>query len=72
MRQIETWVVFVCHSEGEWGRQNIEVSFEQGLVVGAKAHRFVSRTAAMLGFSRSTVSRVYQEWSAHPKTIQTT
>jgi hypothetical protein len=25
LETIETWVVYVCHSEGEWARQNIEV-----------------------------------------------
>ena len=36
-----------------------------------QSHWFVSRTATLLGFSRSTVSHVYQEWS-HPKDIQPT
>jgi hypothetical protein len=22
---LETWIVYVCHSEGEWARQKIEV-----------------------------------------------
>jgi hypothetical protein len=25
LETIETWIVNVCHSEGEWGRQKIEV-----------------------------------------------
>ena len=33
-----------------------------------QAHRFVSRTALLLGFSRSTVSHVYQEWSTTQRT----
>jgi hypothetical protein len=23
LEKIETWIVYVCHSEGEWARQNI-------------------------------------------------
>ena len=33
-----------------------------------QAHRFVSRTATLLGFSHSTVSRVYQERSTTRRT----
>ena len=33
-----------------------------------QVHRFVSRTATLLGFSRSTVSCVYQEWSTSQRT----
>ena len=33
-----------------------------------QAHRFVSRTATLLGFSSSIVSHVYQEWSTTPRT----
>jgi hypothetical protein len=37
-------------------------AFERGTVVGARRTGFRgSRTAKLLGFSRSTVSRVYQE-----------
>ena len=44
-------------------------AFEWGMVVGAgRTGSSVSRTATLLGFSRSTVSSVYQEWS----TIQST
>jgi hypothetical protein len=32
---ILTWTVYVCHSEGEWARQDLSV-IEQGMVVGAK------------------------------------
>jgi hypothetical protein len=28
---IETWIVYVCHSEGEWARQNIEVPLNRVL-----------------------------------------
>ena len=31
-------------------------------------HRFVSRAVTLLGFSRSTVSGVYQEWSTTQRT----
>jgi IS30 family transposase len=38
--------------------------FERGMVVDARRTGLsVSRTAALLGFSRSTISCVYQEWS---------
>ena len=38
-------------------------AFERGMVVGARRIGLsVSRTATLLGFSHSTVSRVYQEW----------
>ena len=33
------------------------------------AHRFVSRAATLLGFSHSTVSRVYPEWSTTQRTF---
>ena len=45
--------MYVCHSEGEWARQDLSAS-EQVMVVGAR------RTG--VSFSRSTVSCVYQEW----------
>jgi hypothetical protein len=32
-------------------------------LVRCQAHRFLLRTATLLGFSRSTISCVYQEWS---------
>ena len=42
---------------------------ERGMVVGARSTGLtVSRTATLLGFSRLTVSRVYQEWSTTQKT----
>ncbi|KAK6305474.1 hypothetical protein J4Q44_G00242540 [Coregonus suidteri] len=32
---LETWIVYVCHSDGERARQNVSV-FERGMVVGAR------------------------------------
>ena len=42
----------------------------QGMVAGSRcqAHRFVSRTANLLVFPRSILSRVYQEWSTTQRT----
>uniref|UniRef100_A0A8K9X6L5 Transposase IS30-like HTH domain-containing protein n=1 Tax=Oncorhynchus mykiss TaxID=8022 RepID=A0A8K9X6L5_ONCMY len=48
-------------------------AFEQGMVVDARSNGLsVSRTAMLLGFSRSTVSRVYQEWSTTQRTSSRT
>ena len=33
---IETWIVYVSHSEGEWARQKNASAFEQGMVVSAR------------------------------------
>ena len=60
LETIETWIVYAWHSEGEWERQNIEVSFHRKVVV--------SRTAMHLGFSRSTISSVYQERATTQRT----
>ena len=66
---LETWIVYVCHSEGEWVRQHFISAFEWGMVVGARSTGLsMSRTEKLLGFSRSRVSRVYQEWSTTQRT----
>ena len=67
--RFETWIVYVCHSEGETTSLS---AFERGRIVGddsrCQMHLFVSRTATLLGFSRSTVSCLYQEWSTTQRT----
>jgi hypothetical protein len=57
--------VYVCHSEGEWTRLKC---LWTGYGSWCQAHQFVSRTAMLLDFSCSTVSRVYQEWSTIQRT----
>jgi hypothetical protein len=51
------------------GKPKYLSAFERGMVVGARCTGFsVSTTETPLGFSRSTVSSVHQEWSITQKT----
>jgi hypothetical protein len=76
LETIETWIVYVCHSEGEWARQKDLSALERAMVVGVRHTGLsVSKTAMLLGFSTLNsflcVSRmVHQPKGIWPKGVQ--
>jgi hypothetical protein len=64
LETIETWIVYVCHLDGEWAVQS---SFELGMAVGARCISLSVKNCNAV-FLRSTVSSVYEEWSITQRT----
>ena len=65
---LETWIVCVP-IRGWMSKTKYLSAFEWGMVVGARSTGLsMSRTANLLGFSHSRVSRVYQEWFTTQRT----
>ena len=53
------------------GKKDDLSDFECGMVVGTRWTGLItSETADLLGFSRTTISRVYKEWSKKRENIQ--